>query len=124
MERNESKNNNEKNKTNISIINTLNISASIASLAGFMIMITDKFNNDLNWGVVIGYLALSLWIIGSFCLVLHLYWCFIKYAKKQKRMWIWGAAFIFAIAELYIFILIFQFGMKIVLPLFKILVNI
>lgn len=123
MERNGQENKDEKNKINISLISTLNISASIASLAGFLIMIADKFNNNLDWGTVIGYIALSLWIIGSLCLVLHLYWYFIKYAQKQKRMWIWGAAFIFAIAELYLFIIIFRFGIKIVLPLFKILVN-
>lgn len=52
-------------------INYLNISASIASLAGFIIMIVEKVDTPINLGSILGGFFLAIWIVSLILVFLY-----------------------------------------------------
>ena len=80
----------------------LSISASIASLAGFMMMIMEKADVVINWVTIISYIVFSMFIIGlSTMWVCIGYWAF-QAAKNRIYylalvMLLWGSLIIIEI---------------------------
>lgn len=111
-----------KNQSN-NFVSILNISASIASLAGFMVMIFEKTDLHLDWGIIISYLGLSIWIIATSALSIYyfIYYPWKCVLKNQHISWISLALFCF-ILFLFVEIVLIKLGQFFIFDFLKLLI--
>lgn len=98
------------NKQSYSFINILNISASIASLAAFMIMIAGEFNDQLSWRILIKYITYALWISGTCSAVVYTMWKVIMNFRRKKKILSWCIFPIFCLGALFLIITLVKMG--------------
>lgn len=91
-----------KKETRTNFINILNISSSIVSLAGFMIMMAGLLNEKMNWIILIKYIAQALAITGTCSLVVYAIWRIIIYNRRKKNIANWCIFPIYCLAALFI----------------------
>lgn len=68
--------------------NYLNISASIASLAGFIIMIVEKVDAPINLGSILGGFFLAIWIVSLILVFLYVIQAAKRLVKKYCNFFI------------------------------------
>lgn len=76
-------------KQNYSFVAILNISASIASLAGFMMMMAGVLNVQFDWRILVKYVTYALWISGTCSSVIYAMWRIIITLRKKKKISSW-----------------------------------
>lgn len=97
-------------KQSYNFINILNISASIASLAAFMIMIAGELNVQLDWRILVKYITYALWISGTCSITVYIVWKVILKFRKKKKILSWCTLPIFCLVALFLIITFVQMG--------------
>lgn len=69
-----------------SFISMLNISASIASLTAFIVMIAEKTSLPIRFGALMGAFIFGLWIISSIALIIYIIKKFHQISKKWDTL--------------------------------------
>lgn len=104
------KNMEQDKKQSYSFINILNISASIASLTAFMMMIAGEFNDQLSWRILIKYITYALWISGTCSAIVYTVWKVIMTFRRKKKIFSWCTFPIFCLVALFLIITLVKMG--------------